>query len=122
MSAASIGSLIRPEDIYLRPEILEAQLGSHAGLDIDQLGAVDVLEEDTTLGEIAFNTRPTLRFHGSIPAFMEQVRKLMAAELAHGAGGSEPGRSGAAGASCCGSISCRTGWAAACSMRVAKRV
>ncbi|MFZ0662207.1 MAG: transcription-repair coupling factor [Acidobacteriaceae bacterium] len=78
---ASIGSLIRPEDIYLRPEILEAQLGSHAGLDIDQLGAVDVLEEDSTLGEIAFNTRPTLRFHGSVPAFVEQVRALMEQEV-----------------------------------------
>jgi len=77
---ASIGSLIRPEDIYQRPEMLEAQLGSHPGLDIDQLGAVDILEEDTTLGEIAFNTRPTLRFHGSIPALVEQVRTLMAQE------------------------------------------
>src|SRR5246127_5645125 len=74
---ASIGSLVRPEDIYLRPEILEAQLGSHPGLDIDQLGAVDVLDDDTTLGEIPFNSRPTLRFHGSIPAFVEQVRTLM---------------------------------------------
>jgi transcription-repair coupling factor (superfamily II helicase) len=77
---ASIGSLIRPEDIYLRPEILEAQLGSHTGLDIDQLGAVDVLEDDPTLGEIEFNSRPTLRFHGSIPAFLEQVRALMEQE------------------------------------------
>ena len=47
---SSIGTLIRPEDIYLRPEILEAQCKSHAGLDIDQLGAVDVLDEDETLG------------------------------------------------------------------------
>ena len=77
---ASIGSLIRPEDIYLRPEVLAAQLSSHAGIDIDQLGAVDVLEEDTTLGEIAFQSRPTLRFHGSIPAFLEQVRSLMQQE------------------------------------------
>ena len=77
---SSIGSLIRPEDIYLRPEILDAQLSSHAGLDIDQLGAVDVLEDDKTLGEIAFNSRPTLRFHGSIPAFLEQVRSLMQQE------------------------------------------
>ena len=77
---ASIGSLIRPEDIYQRPELLEAQLASHAGFDIDQLGAVDVLEEDTTLGEIAFSTRPTLRFHGSIPAFVEQVKTLMEQE------------------------------------------
>ncbi|HEX4284966.1 MAG TPA: transcription-repair coupling factor [Terracidiphilus sp.] len=77
---SGIGSLIRPEDIYLRPEILQAMLSSHPGLDLDQLGAVDVLEEDRTLGEIALNSRPTLRFHGSIPALTEQLRNLMAAE------------------------------------------
>jgi len=77
---SAIGNLIRPEDIYLRPEILHAQLQSHFGLDIDQLGAVDVLDEDSTLGEIAINTRPTLRFHGSIPSLTEQLRKLMQVE------------------------------------------
>jgi len=77
---SSIGTLIRPQDIYLRPEVLEAQLLSHPGIDIDQLGVVDVLEDDTTLGEIAFQARPTLRFHGSIPAFLEQVRSLMEQE------------------------------------------
>ena len=77
---SGIGSLIRPEDIYLRPEILQAMLGSHPGLDLDQLGAVDVLDEDNTLGEIELNSRPTLRFHGSIPALTEQLRNLMAAE------------------------------------------
>ncbi len=77
---ASIGSLIRPEDIYQRPELLAAQLSSHAGIDLDQLGAIDVLEEDTTLGEIVFQSRPTLRFHGSITAFTDQVRTLMQQE------------------------------------------
>ena len=77
---SGIGSLIRPEDIYLRPEILQAMLESHPGLDLDQLGAVDVLEEDNTLGEIALNSRPTLRFHGSIPALTEQLRNLIASE------------------------------------------
>src|ERR1700761_1037674 len=77
---SGIGSLIRPEDIYVRPEVLQAMLASHFGLDLDQLGAVDVLDEDTTLGEIALNTRPTLRFHGSIPALVEQLRKLMELE------------------------------------------
>src|SRR5581483_10713140 len=57
---SGIGNLIRPEDIYIRPEILQGLLQSHFGLDIDQLGAVDVLEDDATLGEIAINTRPTL--------------------------------------------------------------
>jgi transcription-repair coupling factor (superfamily II helicase) len=77
---SGIGSLIRPEDIYLRPEVLQGLLDSHFGLDLDQLGAIDVLDEDTTLGEIALNTRPTLRFHGSIPALTEQLRKLMELE------------------------------------------
>ena len=77
---SGIGSLIRPEDIYLRPEVLQAMLSSHPGLDLDQLGAVDVLEDDRTLGEIELNSRPTLRFHGSIPALTEQIRNLMAAE------------------------------------------
>jgi transcription-repair coupling factor (superfamily II helicase) len=77
---SGIGSLIRPEDIYLRPEVLEGLLESHHGLDLDQLGAIDVLEEDSTLGEIAVNSRPTLRFHGSIPALVDQLKSLMAAE------------------------------------------
>jgi len=76
---SGIGSLITPEDIYLRPEALEAALDAHMGLDLDQLGAVDVLDEDSTLGEIEMNTRPAFRFHGSLPALTEQLRKLMTA-------------------------------------------
>ena len=77
---SGIGSLIRPEDIYLRPEVLSASLRAHMGLDLDQLGAVDLLEDDHTLGEIELNTRPTLRFHGSIPALTEQLKNLMQSE------------------------------------------
>ena len=77
---SGIGSLVRPEDIYLRPEVLQASLAAHMGLDLDQLGAVDVLEDEATLGEIELPTRPTLRFHGSIPALTEQLKNLMAAE------------------------------------------
>jgi transcription-repair coupling factor (superfamily II helicase) len=77
---SGIGSLIRPEDIYLRPEVLQAALDSHMGLDLDQLGVVDVLDEDNTLGEIELNSRPTLRFHGSIPALTEQLRALIEKE------------------------------------------
>jgi transcription-repair coupling factor (superfamily II helicase) len=77
---SAMGSLIRPEDIYLRPEVLQAALDTHMGLDLDQLGVVDVLDDDNTLGEIELNTRPTLRFHGSIPALTEQLRALMTTE------------------------------------------
>ncbi len=78
---SGIGSLVRPEDIYLRPEVLSAELQSHFGLDIDQLGVIDVIDEDSTLGEIEIPTRPTLRFHGSIPAFTEQLRTLMQSDF-----------------------------------------
>jgi transcription-repair coupling factor (superfamily II helicase) len=77
---SGIGSLVRPEDIYMRPEILRASLDAHVGVDLDQLGAVDVLEEDATLGEIELPTRPTLRFHGSLPALTEQLKSLMKTE------------------------------------------
>jgi transcription-repair coupling factor (superfamily II helicase) len=77
---SGIGSLVRPEDIYLRPEVLQASLEAHMGLDLDQLGAVDVLEDDATLGEIEIPTRPTLRFHGSISALTEQLKKLISNE------------------------------------------
>jgi len=77
---SGIGSLIRPEDIYLRPEVLLSMLESHPGLDLDQLGAIDVLDEDNTLGEIELNTRPTMRFHGSIPAMTAQLKSLMEME------------------------------------------
>jgi len=77
---SSMGSLIKPEDIYLPPEILQAQLSSHMGLDLDQLGVVDVLDEDSSLGEIELNTRPTQRFHGSLPALTDHLKNLMTTE------------------------------------------
>jgi transcription-repair coupling factor (superfamily II helicase) len=77
---SGIGNLIRPEDVYIRAELLQAMLASHPGLDLDQLGAVDIIDDDTTMGEIEFATRPTLRFHGSIPAFVEQIRNLVSQE------------------------------------------
>jgi transcription-repair coupling factor (superfamily II helicase) len=76
---SAMGSLITPEDLYVRPELLQAMLENHVGLDLDQLGVVDVLDVDSTLGEIELNTRPTARFHGSIPALTEQLKALMEA-------------------------------------------
>jgi transcription-repair coupling factor (superfamily II helicase) len=74
---SGIGSLITPADIYLSPLELEAKIASLPGLDMDQLGAVDVLDEDVNpMDEVSFSSRPTLRFHGSIPAFLQQIKSL----------------------------------------------
>ncbi len=74
---AGIGSLVRPEDLYLSPWELEDRLRRMTGCDLDQLGAVDVLEADRSeLSEIDFATRPTQRFHGSIPALIDALQSL----------------------------------------------
>lgn len=78
---SGIGSLVRPEDIYTSPWDLEDRLRRTTGCDLDQLGAVDVLDaERNELSEIEFATRPTQRFHGSIPALIEAIQSLMRQE------------------------------------------
>ncbi len=75
---AGIGNLVRPEDVYLSPWELEDRLRVFTGCDLDQLGAVDVLDADRSeLSEVDFATRPTMRFHGSIPALIDQLKSLM---------------------------------------------
>ncbi len=78
---SGIGSLVRPEDIYVSPWALDDRLRTFTGCELDQLGAVDILDADRSdLSEVDFSTRPTMRFHGSIPALIEQLKSLMAAD------------------------------------------
>ena len=72
---SGIDKLFTPADLYLTPEEWQRRLWDSPGLDLDQLGAVDVLDGDnTSLGEIEIPTRPTMRMHGSIPTLIEQLR------------------------------------------------
>jgi transcription-repair coupling factor (superfamily II helicase) len=78
---SGIGTLVRPGDLYLSPWELRDRLRAYCGCELDQLGAVDVLDGDRSdASEIEFATRPTMRFHGSIPAMLEQLKELMASE------------------------------------------
>lgn len=78
---SGIGNLIRPEDIYLSPWDLDDRLRAFPGIELDQLGAVDVLDADRSdLSEVDFATRPTMRFHGSIPALIDNLNALMKQE------------------------------------------
>src|SRR3984885_3560299 len=75
---SGIGNLIRPEDIYLSPWDLDDRLRAFCGCELDQLVAVDVLDADRSdLSEGDFATRPTMRFHGSIPALIDNLNSLM---------------------------------------------
>ena len=76
-----IGSLVKPEDLYLSPWELQDRIRGFCGVELDQLGAVDVLEGDRSdAGEIEFATRTTIRFHGSISALIDQLRALAQSE------------------------------------------
>ena len=78
---AGIGNLIRPEDIYLSPWAMQDAVAGFTGAELDQLGAVDVLDADRSTGsEIEFATRPTMRFHGSIPALIDAIHQLIRQE------------------------------------------
>jgi transcription-repair coupling factor (superfamily II helicase) len=78
---SGIGNLVGPGDLYLSPWELQDQVRRYSGCDLDQLGAVDILDGDhTDASEIEFATRPTMRFHGSIPAFIDQVKALSESE------------------------------------------
>jgi transcription-repair coupling factor (superfamily II helicase) len=78
---SGIGNLVRPEDIYLSPWDLDDRLHKYSGIELDQLGAVDILEADRSdLSEVDFATRPTQRFHGSIPALIDALNALMKQE------------------------------------------
>ena len=75
---SGIGSLVRPEDIYISPWELHDRIRGFTGADLDQLGAVDILDGDSSeLSEIAFATRPTQRFHGSVIALVDALKALM---------------------------------------------
>ena len=75
---SGIGNLVRPEDIYLSPWDLDDRLHKYSGCELDQLGLVDILDADRSdLSEVDFATRPTQRFHGSIPALIDALRLLM---------------------------------------------
>ena len=60
---------------------MDDALQAFAGADLDQLGAVDILDADRSgLSEIEFHTRPTMRFHGAVPALIDQVNSLIKQE------------------------------------------
>ncbi len=75
---SGIGNLIRPEDIYLSPWALDDRSSAFRGADLDQLGAVDILDADRSgLSEVEFHTRPTMRFHGAVPALIDAINSLI---------------------------------------------
>ena len=70
---SDIGNLVQPDDLYFTPDDWWNRLGDLPVADLEQLGITEFGKE-----EVTFASRPTTRFHGSIPAIVEEVQKLAA--------------------------------------------
>ena len=70
---SGIGNLVHPADLYTEPNDWWNHVGELPAVDLEQLG-ITTFESD----EVTFGSRPTTRFHGSIPAVVEEVKKLTA--------------------------------------------
>jgi transcription-repair coupling factor (superfamily II helicase) len=73
---SGVGNLVRPSDLYLPPERWWHKIAALTGADLEHLGITRGDDSDST---IAFLTQPTPRFHGAVPAMLEEVQKLTAA-------------------------------------------
>ena len=70
-----IGNLVRPTDLYFPPEEWWSTLASLPGADLEHLG---ITRPENAAESIAFTSQPAPRFHGSVPAMLEAVQKLVA--------------------------------------------
>src|ERR1700688_712926 len=73
--SSGVGKLVQPADLYLSPQDWWKNLSSLPGADVEHLA----IERGDDSGEaIVFHSQPTPRFHGSVPAMIEEVKKLIA--------------------------------------------
>jgi transcription-repair coupling factor (superfamily II helicase) len=72
---SGVGNLVTPKDLYLPPEDWQKKVATLAGADLEHLGITRAAAPEPP---IAFLTQPTPRFHGSVPAMLEEVKKLTA--------------------------------------------
>ena len=83
-----VGKLTTPEDIYLPPQQWDELIARLSGGTLEQLGLLRIAQAENKLGLgepqipeaqlMEFSTQPTMRFHGSVPAMTEEVKKLTA--------------------------------------------
>jgi len=71
---SGIGSLVRPADLYFPPDDWWMKLSSLHGADLEHLG----IERSDESESVMFHSQPAQRFHGSVPAMLEEVQKQLA--------------------------------------------
>ena len=70
---SGVGNLVRPEDLYLSPEHWWKKVGTLPGADVEHLG---IARPDDENQSVAFLSQPASRFHGAVPAMLQQLQKL----------------------------------------------
>ena len=74
MRAAAWAIWYGPRTFTFRPDDWWQKLSSMPGADVEHLG----IERSDDAATISFHTQPTPRFHGSVPAMLEDVKKQIA--------------------------------------------
>jgi transcription-repair coupling factor (superfamily II helicase) len=69
---SGVGNLVRPADLYLTPEVWRETTASRPGADFEYLARA---RDGRT--EAAFLSQPATRFHGAVPAMIEEVQKMV---------------------------------------------
>jgi transcription-repair coupling factor (superfamily II helicase) len=72
---SGVGNLVRPTDLYLPPEGWWEKITTLTGADIEHLGITQGANDSS----VSILTQPTPRFHGAVPAMLDEVKKLTAA-------------------------------------------
>ena len=70
---SGVGNLVRPEELYTPPDEWWSKFHTAPGADIEHLGLTR-----SGIDSVEFHTQPSPRFHGSIPAMLEEVKKHLA--------------------------------------------
>ncbi|MGD0757780.1 MAG: transcription-repair coupling factor [Candidatus Sulfotelmatobacter sp.] len=70
---SGVGNLVRPEDLYLPPDDWWHKLATLPGADVEHLG---IARPDGDSPSVTFLSQPASRFHGAVPAMLQQVQKL----------------------------------------------
>jgi transcription-repair coupling factor (superfamily II helicase) len=72
---SGVGNLVRPQDLYFTPEDCWQRLGSLPGAALEHLG---ITRPEDAEPPVTFLSQPSPRFHGSVPAMLEEVKKVLA--------------------------------------------
>ena len=81
---SGVGNLVRPTDLYLSPESWRETTSKVPGIDLEYLAIARPDNDDSEpsakshepKAESSFLSQPAPRFHGNVPAMIEEVQKL----------------------------------------------